>query len=330
MSFFEPYQKIFDYAWNGNLDLIKKYLDHGGDINLVYNDGKNLLMFLFTFYSGPEIIDFLLDEGINIHHVDVKGRNILSYIFDFSDIVDRRKDISEEKMNLHRYETAKKLIKKGVAIKTSLLQLACGNLEYDFVKLLFDEKIKVRSHEERNLLSGVIESYHEDQGEKIKILNFLLENGIDINAKDSYGDTAIFSTVNELFSSYEGREKILEFMIEKGADINVTRCYGFYHSCWSLLHYTCDVGNITKTKILLDNGININLKNTQGDTPLLHCVRNSYDSEIVKLLIEYGADTEVRNNYGENIFGYLNSKRKSEVEFFIQSSSFDIKPCLKS
>ena len=109
-------------------------------------------------------------------------------------------------------------------------------------------------------------------------------------------------------------------MIEKGADINITESE--YRR--TPLHYVCFDGTLEIVRNLLDNGANINAKDSQGNTPLFYCLRNHnpmrglhahkpsyYDGDmqlylnnieegnkILKYLVERGADINCRNTAG--------------------------------
>lgn len=53
-----------------------------------------------------------------------------------------------------------------------------------------------------------------------------------------------------------------------------------------LLHLTVIFQNYEMIKLLLEKGANVNIQNKFGGTPLMHC----HSNKILKLLIKYGAD----------------------------------------
>lgn len=60
----------------------------------------------------------------------------------------------------------------------------------------------------------------------------------------------------------------------------------------SALHYTSGIGNIRCTKLLLANGAEVDLRDSDGYTPL-HIASGYMHKDIVKALLDHGADPEV-------------------------------------
>jgi ankyrin repeat protein len=71
----------------------------------------------------------------------------------------------------------------------------------------------------------------------------------------------------------------------------------------TLLHYAALRGKTVALDLLLNQkGVNANVRNSQGETPLHLAARNI---AALELLFAYGADINVRNNMGENALNYV-------------------------
>ncbi|WP_338967567.1 ankyrin repeat domain-containing protein [Spiroplasma endosymbiont of Lonchoptera lutea] len=66
---------------------------------------------------------------------------------------------------------------------------------------------------------------------------------------------------------------------------------------WSPLQYAIFHGNLDIVKLLLENGANINLQNNNGNNALITAVENGH-TDIVKLLLKNGADINHQNKFG--------------------------------
>ena len=90
--------------------------------------------------------------------------------------------------------------------------------------------------------------------------------------------------------------------------------------------------NLDVVKFLLEKGADIEAKDTYGNTPLiLASVYNRF--EIIKLLLEKGANIEAKNNYGGTFLSYISKeKKRDKIEEIIQdikSRKMMVKPCRK-
>ena len=57
------------------------------------------------------------------------------------------------------------------------------------------------------------------------------------------------------------------------------------------------VGDIERLKVLLASGVNVNIKDENGNTPLHHAV-SANNQEIVEVLLANGADINIQNKDG--------------------------------
>ena len=62
------------------------------------------------------------------------------------------------------------------------------------------------------------------------------------------------------------------------------------------LMFACQGGHLDIVKLLIEHGANVNTLDFDGDTALAHAARKG-ENKIVKFLIDAGADVNVRNRY---------------------------------
>ncbi|KAK8246888.1 ankyrin repeat protein, partial [Phyllosticta capitalensis] len=102
--------------------------------------------------------------------------------------------------------------------------------------------------------------------------------------------------------------EILRLLLYAGADPN-TQDYGGY----TLMHLAIDYANIDElVKMLLDKGADINMKNNWGETPLYGAAARGYE-ESVRALLNGNADPTVKMTSGETALEIAKRKCRKEI-----------------
>lgn len=123
----------------------------------------------------------------------------------------------------------------------------------------------------------------------MQLVKFLLENGANTEIKDNNGWTPLIS----IAQLGKDRTDIARMILDKGANINAVDMDGF-----SSLHIAIDNQYLRLAKLLIEKGIDINIKTKLDKETALHkAVRNQY-SEIVNLLLKNGAKVNIANSDG--------------------------------
>lgn len=117
----------------------------------------------------------------------------------------------------------------------------------------------------------------------------LIDSGVNLDEKDSYGRTALMFSINEL------ETKMAKYLIQKGANVHLKDNLG-----WSALHHAIDESEHEVIRMLMEKNVNIEERDNQGDTPI-HIAARGYDDFYLKVLASYGANVNARNNFGESI-----------------------------
>ncbi|XP_018907926.2 uncharacterized protein [Bemisia tabaci] len=116
---------------------------------------------------------------------------------------------------------------------------------------------------------------------KEHVVNWLINNGASVRARDSRGLTAIMAAV----MSKDTTLKMIETLMKKGGNIN-SKCKG---GC-TALHYAAASGNLRMVRFLIDQGANPNEKDKEGHTVLHFAIRSECIKTAEYLIDETGVD----------------------------------------
>ncbi|PGH35318.1 hypothetical protein GX50_01899 [[Emmonsia] crescens] len=209
-------------------------------------------------------------------------------------------------------------------------------------------KLKDPQHGTNNLIHGLGGRYrYRLKGrdpDPSGVIRVLVDNGVDINAKNSYGSSAL------LVAAGRGDTGILMPLIDGGADVHVldpsqstgaTMLHAAAQGACpvSFIEYLVDTCGLdvhqrdTKgqnalhravrgdaydvVRFLITRGVDVNAQDELGFAPV-HFVANRYtypmDISMFKMLVESGAEVNIRNNKGKTPL-HLGTKLWRDVEF---------------
>jgi ankyrin repeat protein len=118
----------------------------------------------------------------------------------------------------------------------------------------------------------------------VNIANILLQQGLNIEAVDSEGYTPLLNAIDKQ------NTPLLQLLLEHGANPNCTTEKGY-----TPLHEAVAFGNVKMAQALIEAGANVNaVDSVYADTALY--ISFKYP-EIVSLLLDSGANFNIRNNY---------------------------------
>ncbi len=131
-----------------------------------------------------------------------------------------------------------------------------------------------------------------------KLVEQYLRAGVDVNARDEYGQTA-------LFAASVGRKYALALMLlDRGADPNLARDTGRTPLLAAIKRgfdtnfYEREPESQKLVNALLEKGADVNARDEDGVTPLEEAARIG-DVETIKALVARGANLATKNNDGE-------------------------------
>ncbi|XP_050396842.2 putative ankyrin repeat protein RF_0381, partial [Patella vulgata] len=258
------------YCCQSVVDQVEKVqliLTNHADLNAKDYEGKDALHYS-CLYSHVASVKLLIKEGLQVNDRDAKGQTPL-----FSCI----------QSNVDRIEKMQFLISKGADINVkdnkgrSFLRESYQWGDIACVKLLIKEGLGVNDRDDKGYrpLYYCIQS-NVDRIEKIQFLlsvgadtnvkgdewrsllhescvwgdiacvKLLIKQGINVNGRDFYGKTPLF----ECIQSNVDRIEKMRFLISVGADINLKD-----HDMRSLLHASCQWGDVAFVKLLIKEGL---------------------------------------------------------------------------
>jgi len=122
----------------------------------------------------------------------------------------------------------------------------------------------------------------------------LLDQGVDVNAKDAGGSTAL------MYASWRGYVEIVKRLLGKDANVNAQDSHGM-----TALGHASQEGHADIVKLLIDNGADVNAKDEDGMTILIYASqKGERNDETMKLLLDHGADVNAKNKYGATALIY--------------------------
>lgn len=247
-------------------------------------------------------VGFLVESGACVDLEHDHGRQVLL-------LVTERDWDSVAEIISNKAELAGSEEKSSVVRDQIRLLLATYQGDEKTTRLLIDQANLDLEGEGRSI--GMCALFLAVERQHLQIVDFLLAAGVDVNSRDSTGQTSLHratrrrseatltlllrngAAINSkndngrtAFSAYvnTGDESCLRILLNAGADPNTTG-----HDGISELYEAAADGEVEYVKVLLRYGTNPSIKTRYGWTPL-HWAANNGHIEIVKLLIRAGAE----------------------------------------
>ena len=279
---------IFIAACHGHWEIFKILVENGAELDNLDYLNQSLIMYAITG-QNTDIIKFLCESSDCLYDEDYKSRTPLycALKHDNDEII---KVLIENGSDVHA---------TNINGKTPLL-LAAKKGNFEIFKILFEncEDVKHIDEHERNLLHYAVRGNNKD------IIEFILNKKIcNVNAINADGDTPIVHAVEN------GYVEIFNILVKHGADLMCKNGYGD-----NLLISAISSGNVKMVKMILDMKL-FDINGCDRYAPI-H-MASFKNLEIINILIEYGADINIKDEIGRNALQLaIWNGKLNIVEFF--------------
>ena len=308
---------------NRHLDVLRILIDAGIPTDIRNGAQMTPLALAASFKGAVEIGRFLIERGADINARGDGGRVPLHFASGYGhhDMVQLLLDhganpnIQEDALwsPLHQasanghLKIAELLVLRGASIdvfndkqETPLYQ-AVQNGEVAIARLLIDRGANLRTVDSNGWTLLHVASYSGH----LVVVKLLLRQGAEVDVLDAANKTAV-----ELASD-NGKAEVAKFIAEYKTDPSIrinlrsttldtaqvgTNQYATDEEMGSL-HAAAEEGNVDLVKSLLERGADINDRDAYGGTPLYRAAAQG-NVEVVDLLIEQGAEVDSPNNQG--------------------------------
>ena len=166
-------------------------------------------------------------------------------------------------------EMMKVMLEKGVDVNITMDEPAESGNTPLHVACIYGHGEIVRLLEENNDgKTPLMLLQYLDLNTTLELVTVFLERGVDVNAVDNYGNTAlILNTQNQCY------KKVIKELIRAGADVNIADNNGN-----TALYHALKYGNQEVARFLVKKGADYNHTNNNGETPMQIAVEKGYDT----------------------------------------------------
>ena len=359
-------------AYYGSEKTAALLISSGADINAKHDETKETPLHSAILGNSKKVAELLIVNGANINAKDAENLTPLHLTPDHLKLIaellisngadiNAKSDLGDTPLDMAVYEGEKEISKMlrdyggKSGVKDSIYTAArLGNIEFVKKHLAAGKDVnsKTKSWNHTPLHWAVY-------GGKLDVVKLLISNGANINEKDRNGRTPLFSSVSSDF------KEVSKLLISEGANVNAKSDFGtpldmairrkqtqttellrkngamvideikviktFKQHLKdggdvnakddgevTLLHKAALAGYDKLSKLLIDAGADINVKTKSGNTPLhkgetpLHLAAKTGRKDIISLLIIAGANVNSKDKFNETPLDQAN--RRNQVE----------------
>eukprot|EP00833_Pecoramyces_ruminatium_P010071 jgi/Orpsp1_1/1184103/evm.model.c7180000088024.1 len=326
---------------NNNTEMVKLILNYANKINTILNISEKDIEHIITrnlFFIPLKNISNIDKEIIKLLYIYKKEHKI-EIIFNVnSELLTKFEEVSNTSIsyeNINQIET-KMLTNNTTNINStviskvhdSIIQVSTiNNCENgDLAIALYDfngaqlEELSIYKNEylivtNWNIKNGWVYGYKKNNPEKKGIFPFFLISKCKTTTGTTTANTITTSILNSTTTISTSTTTIDESKNNQGENDNTS------------LIYECINGNEEKIKYLIEHGADINMKNSDGDTPLIILCKIELENSfaLVKYLVDHGANVNIANDDDRKTpLMYACKKNKNLISKYLIEKNADV------
>ena len=340
---------------NENYEAANWLIDKGIDVSIENNSGDNSFHLIIPKKEPTVLKKILEKELININEKDKFGRIVLQDLVVEGELqlakllISYGADVNSQDKN-HRNVIFDALSYGDENFVLYLLELDepkidLNNVDSELNTVMHHKEVTKNENIAQKLIeSGADTTIQNAKGDTYltniaksdntelakKLIELSLKNGADVNARTSF-DNTIFMELMKVFSLLSTKEKerrnsildLAKSILSYGGNINAIN-----QDKETALFTAVRVGDLELIAFLLNNEVNPNIINIEGQTAFLELIYKGEEYlDHILLMLEFGADPLIKNMQGQSVFEVLNeiilhlhTKKTSKNQILIEKT----------
>ncbi len=307
-SIFKPFgkdskeERIFRAVERGDMLRLKPLIPCKSELLEIRNKYGWTPLHHAVIFNRKNVVEHLISVGANIYSKDAEGGEMplnFAVRFDYDDIADILISRGADYMGRGEH-TLPPLHLAAImgSVKSARLIIALGaEVDREFrLSLCKPDAKNARSEDGSEILAeihiqkGLTPLHLAIHGQHKEMVKLLIENGADVNARDSDYDTPLIK------AAQTGNNEIIRALIKAGADVNAADMSGK-----TALHHLIMSGDMESIALLTEGGANVNAADNDGMTPIFGVPVSDGLMEIVEYLISKGAEINIKDGEGTSL-----------------------------